>query len=67
MTIEEIVKQKDKINKIKADLKRPIDFDKLIKNGILSKKGTWYEVKNLKRLPRYARYQINEMTVGDRY
>lgn len=63
-TLEELIKQKDKINKLRADLKRPIDFNKLIKDGILSKKGAWYEVKDWERLPEYARHQIKEMIGG---
>jgi hypothetical protein len=64
ITPEGIVKLKKNIAKLRADLKRPIDFNKLIKDGILSKKGAWYEVHDWERLPEHARYQIKEMMGG---
>jgi hypothetical protein len=64
ITPEDINKLKAKIIKEKKDLARPIGFNQLIKDGILSKKGVWYEVKDWKRLPKYARLQIRGVVGG---
>lgn len=42
---------------ILRELATPVDVDALIKRGVLIKKGAWYEVRDLKRLPANARRQ----------
>ncbi|MCW8880411.1 MAG: hypothetical protein OQJ89_00395 [Kangiellaceae bacterium] len=43
-------------------LATPIDFDQLIKDGIIEKKGAWYQVLDMERLPKHAKKQITEFT-----
>jgi hypothetical protein len=39
---------------LKADLERLIDFDQFIKDGVLSKKDSCYDVHDWKRFQEYA-------------
>jgi hypothetical protein len=39
-------------------LATPIDFDLLITEGILEKRGEWYKITNLTKLPEHARVKI---------
>jgi hypothetical protein len=39
-------------------LAAPIDFDRLTATGVLQKRGSWYEVLDLSRLPEHARVKI---------
>ena len=41
-----------------AFLATPIDFDGLISDEILRKRGEWYEVLDFARLPEHARVKI---------
>jgi hypothetical protein len=41
-----------------AVLATPIEFDALITDGILRKRGEWYEIVELARLPEHARVKI---------
>jgi hypothetical protein len=36
----------------------PIDFDQLVKDGILKKRGAWWELLDIGRLPEHARCNI---------
>lgn len=55
ITREDILEQANK-------LATPIDFDQLIAEGVLEKKGAWYKILDMKKLPEHARSQINELT-----
>ncbi len=52
--------QEDIIQAVK-ELATPIDFSQLIADGILAKKGTWYEVIDWKRLPPHANRQVQQI------
>ncbi len=39
----------------------PIDFDELIAQGVLEKKGAWYVIKDMSRLPEHARRKIKQL------
>ena len=40
------------------ELGEPIDFDQLIRDGVLQKSGAWYKVLDYKRLPKHASKKI---------
>lgn len=40
------------------ELAEPIDFDQLIRDGVLQKSGAWYKVLDYKRLPKHASKKI---------
>lgn len=47
---------------ILKQLARPIDFDFLVPEGVLTPKGEgWYEVYDLDALPRWLKLQITEL------
>lgn len=47
-------------------LATPIDFDALIGQGVLgNKKGAWYPVLDMNRLPEHAKAQITALSDGD--
>ena len=39
----------------------PIDFDDLIKKGVLVKRGDWYRVNGFNRLPSHVQSQVRGM------
>ncbi len=41
-----------------TNLATPIDFDSLIREGVLEKRGAWYRILKMDRLPEYAKAQI---------
>ena len=42
----------------------PVDFDALIKDGILEKDGAWFKVLDFKRLPKHASIKITTAKQG---
>ena len=42
------------------DLATPIDFEDLIKKGIIKKRGAWYEILDKNKLPKHVGAQIIE-------
>jgi len=42
-------------------LAQPVDFDELIAVGLLERKGAWYKVPNLNKLPEHARVKISDL------
>jgi hypothetical protein len=50
----------DGLKKAVNDLRRPIDFDKLMADGLLIKAGSWYEVPDINNLPNHAVQKISE-------
>jgi hypothetical protein len=40
------------------ELAEPIDFNQLIRDGVLQKSGAWYKVLDYKRLPKHASNKI---------
>jgi len=42
----------------------PIDFEALIKEGIIEKDGAWYRILNLKKLPKHASTKIKTLETG---
>ena len=55
----EEVMSKNEILELLKELAKPIDFEKLIANGVLRKTGEWYEVLKPEKLPDYAWKQAN--------
>ena len=51
MTKEEIVR----LAKLFA---KPIDFDSLVEQGVLERKGKWYAILDMERLPEHARRKM---------
>lgn len=47
-------------------LATPIDFDRLINDGILKKKGAWYEILDMERLPEHAKNRISAVLFDGR-
>jgi len=45
----------------KRQLETPIDFDRLVADGVLERKGAWWRVLDLHRLPEHASLRINEV------
>lgn len=43
------------------ELARPINFDKLEAEGIISKAGAWYRVHKVQDLPKHASQKITEL------
>ena len=41
-------------------LAKPIDFDELISQGVLEKKGAWYKIPRMANLPRHVRDRMTE-------
>lgn len=46
------------------ELATPIDFDALIRNGVLEKHGAWYKILNMNELPPHAKAQIKTLKSG---
>jgi hypothetical protein len=47
-----------------VELATPIDFDQLIRDGVLAKDGAWYRILDLKRLPKHASGKIKTIQTG---
>jgi hypothetical protein len=45
-------------------LETPVDFDALIKAGILEKQGAWYKLLKIKELPENASIKIHHIQTG---
>jgi hypothetical protein len=41
-------------------LAKPVDFDELVSNGVLEKKGAWYKIPLMANLPRHVRDRMTE-------
>ncbi len=39
----------------------PIDFDALIEQGVLEKKGAWYAILDMDRLPEHAKRRVKSL------
>ena len=63
--IRDMLSKKEKLDALK-ELGTPIDFDKLIAEGILKKSGTWFIVLKPKELPEHARQQVSATETGPR-
>ena len=48
------------VSKQIRDFAEPIDFEKLIGEGILEKKGAWYKIIDWDRLPQHAKVKVKE-------
>ncbi len=53
----DLLKDPEFIEALKAHA-TPIDFEQLEVEGLLRKKGAWYQVENIKKLPEYVGKQI---------
>ena len=53
----------DELKKTVNNLRRPIDFDKLLANGLLKKAGSWFEVPNIDDLPNHVVQKISKSRV----
>jgi hypothetical protein len=58
LTLEELIEHA-------KNLARPIKFDALEKRGLLVKRGGWYQVPNIHKLPDYVAYQVRELWNSD--
>jgi hypothetical protein len=47
------------------ELVTPIDFDALVRGGVLEKRRGWYKILKMKKLPRHASAKISEIRTGD--
>ena len=45
----------------KRQLETPIDFDRLVADGILERKGAWWRLIDMDRLPEHACLRINQV------
>ena len=52
---------KENLIQVAKELATPIDFDLLILEGIIIKRGTWYEVIDDERLPQHVHRQISQI------
>ena len=43
------------------ELAQPIDFDQLIRDGVLEKSGAWYKVLDWSRLPKHASRKLKTL------
>lgn len=41
---------------------QPLDLDALVAKGVLIKSGAWYQVKNLRQLPKRVSIHISEIS-----
>lgn len=46
------------------DAAMPIDFDKLIAEGLIEPDGAWYKVPNIRALPKHAERKISKVHTG---
>jgi CRISPR/Cas system CSM-associated protein Csm5 (group 7 of RAMP superfamily) len=53
---------KDEMLEKAKKLATPINFEVLIDQGVLEKKGAWYQVLDMNRLPEHAKAQISEFS-----
>ncbi|MBM9605933.1 hypothetical protein [Desulfopila inferna] len=44
------------------ELAKPVDFEKLEKEGLLIKEGAWYRVPNMHKLPKHVRVKVKEIS-----
>lgn len=54
------------LRRLAEALAAPIDFEGLIAAGVLRRRGKWYEVRDLPRLPEHARVKIKEVRAPNR-
>jgi len=45
-------------------LATPIDIEGLINDGVIEKKGAWYKILDMERLPSHAKDKITEFASG---
>lgn len=55
---------REEFERLRELLSTPIDFDRLVEEGVLEKAGTWWKVLDMSRLPEHARRQIVEIRAG---
>lgn len=58
-----VMSKEEMLEKAKS-LATPVDFEALISDGILEKKGTWYKILDMERLPDHAKGKITEFASG---
>ena len=46
------------------ELAKPIDFEQLIRDGVLEKDGAWYKVLDFKNLPKHASRKLKTIETG---
>ena len=46
------------------DAATPIDFDKLIAEGLIQPDGAWYKVPHIRALPKHAARKISKVQTG---
>lgn len=60
MTDNQLI-SREELAKLMEMARTPIDFDGLIEQGVLEKKGRWYIIKDMSRLPEHARRKIKRL------
>ena len=51
----------EEIKQRARELATPIDFDSLIKAGIMEKQGSWYKILKMDELPSYIEAKISSI------
>ena len=62
MSQYDIIDNEKYIAELKAQA-TPIDYEKLEVEGLLKKKGAWYQARDFNALPNYVRQQISESKI----
>ena len=52
---------KDEVLRLAKLHATPIDFDALIEQGVLEKKGAWYAILDMERLPEHAKRRVKSL------
>lgn len=56
---------KEQLKQIVEWLATPIDFEQLVTDGVLKKRGAWWEVLDWKRLPEHANQKVHTVATGN--
>ena len=56
----------EEIRRAAEMLATPIDFDQLVADGVLRRRGAWWEILDWQRLPEHAEYKIQNVMTGNR-
>ena len=54
----------EELRQLEEMLSTPIDFDRLVADGVLRKKGAWWKILDVSRLPQHVRCKIRAAQTG---
>jgi hypothetical protein len=57
---------KEQFIELAKQLATPIDFEQLEKDKIIEKKGDWYKVIDIQKLPEHASRQVKSVQIDDK-